>query len=78
MAEKTIPLAALVTKFGGRISAGMLLADGCADNAFGGLAIKFGGGIPARMLMADGGTDNAFGSPGHPVWIRAPCGDTAG
>ena len=34
MTEQTIPLAALVTNFGGGLPAGMLLADGSTNNAF--------------------------------------------
>ena len=35
MAAQTTPLVALVTKFGGGLPAGMLLAHGSADNVFG-------------------------------------------
>ena len=61
MAAQTAPLAALVTKVVGRLSAGMLQADGGATT------IKFDGGLPAGMLMANSGADDAFSCPGHKV-----------
>ena len=73
-----MPLAALVTKFGGRLPAEMLQADGRTTTLSTALVIKFGGGLPARMLLADGGTDDAFDGPGYQVWWTALCGDATG
>ena len=61
MAAQTKPLAALVTRFGGRLLAGMLQANGGATTLSAALAIKFGSGLLVGMLMANGGVDNAFG-----------------
>ena len=41
MAAQTMLLAALAIKFGGELPAGMLLADGGADIAFGGSGHQF-------------------------------------
>ena len=78
MVAQTMTLAALVTKFGGRLPVGMLQGNGGATTLPVVLAIKFGGGLPAGMLLADGGADDHFGSPGHQVWWQDPCGDAAG
>ena len=67
MAIQTTPLAALATKFGSGLPAGMMQADGGATMLLAAFAIKFGGGLPAGILMAGGGADNAFGGPGHQV-----------
>ena len=65
-------LAALDTRYGGRLLAGMLQANCSAATLSTALAIKFGGGLPAVRLLADGGADNTFGGPRHQDWWRTP------
>ena len=73
MAAQMTPLAALVTRFGGRLLAGMLQANGGTTTLSANLAIKFGGVLPTEMLLANGGVDNALGGLGHQGCWRAPC-----
>ena len=72
MAAQTMPLAGLVTKFSGRLPAGVLQADSSATTLFATLAIKLGDGIPAEVLLVDGDAYDAFDGPGHQVCWRAP------
>ena len=65
MAAQMTPLAALVTKVVGGLSAGMLQTDGGATTLSAALAIKFIGGLPAGVLLPDGSVDDAFGGLGH-------------
>ena len=62
---QTIPLASLVTKFGGIVPARILQANGGSTTLSAVLVIKFGGGLPAGMLLVHGGADNSFGVLGH-------------
>ena len=77
MVAHTMPLVDLMTKFGGRLPAGMLQAHGGVTTLLTALIIKFGGGLSAGMLLADGGPEDAFGGPDDQVWRRARRGDAA-
>ena len=54
---QTTPLAALATKFGDGLPAGMLQADFGSTTLLVSLSIKFGAGLPDGMLLTDGGAD---------------------
>ena len=78
MTAQTTPSPVLVIKFGGGSPAGMMQADGAADDAFGGPGHEGGWWVTAGMLQGDGGKDNAFNDPRHEVFLRDPCGDASG
>ena len=67
MTAQTTPLTAQITKFGGALSAGILLVDASTEKPLAAHGIKFGGGLSDEMLLADGSADEAFGCPGHQV-----------
>ena len=72
LVTERMPLAALVTKFGGEPPAGMAQADVGATTRSATLAIKFSGGRPTVRPLADGGADDVVGGPCHQVWRSTP------